>query len=123
MIQKLLKLEHNKKWCTSSSKISIKMQKKMALIWSITAFCSTASVFALGFWYGCKLIADETFNDNTGANYTIGDVISIFFCMYISTANFNPLSGHFANLNGCRIAFNKIIHMIRRKPKKSQGFQ
>lgn len=43
--------------------------------------------------------------------------------MYISAANFNPLSGHFANLNGCRIAFNKIIHMIQRRPKKSQGYQ
>lgn len=103
----------------STREISIKLQRKMALIWSVTAFCSYASVFALGFWYGCKLIAEEVYNDNTGTNYNIGDVISIFFCMYISAANLNPLSGHFANLSGCRIAFNKINHIIERKPRKS----
>ena len=95
----------------------------MAVIWGITAFFSYASVFALGFWYGTKLILDEVYNDNTGQLYNIGDVVSIFFCMYISGCNFNPLSGHFANLTGCRVALAKIIHIIDRQPRKSQGYQ
>ena len=103
--------------------MAIPMQRKMARIWGITAFFSYASVFALGFWYGVKLIVEDTYNSNTGQNYTIGDVVSIFFCMYISGCNFNPLSGHFANLNGCRIALAKIMKIVDRKPYKSEGFQ
>ena len=37
---------------------TIKLQRKMSIVWSITAFCSYASVFALGFWYGCKLVVE-----------------------------------------------------------------
>lgn len=95
----------------------------MAIIWGITAFFSYASVFALGFWYGIKLVVEEVYNDNSGQNYNLGDVVSIFFCMYISGCNFNPLSGHFANLTGCRVAFAAIIQIVTRKPKKSEGFQ
>jgi hypothetical protein len=46
--------------------VSIPLQRKMAVIWGITAFFSYASVFALGFWYGTKLVIEEVFNDNTG---------------------------------------------------------
>lgn len=95
----------------------------MAVIWGITAFFTYASVFALGFWYGCKLVIEEVYNENSGKNYDVGDVVSIFFCMYICGVNFNPLSGHLANLNGCRVALSKIMRIIDRKPKKSEGFQ
>ena len=95
----------------------------MARIWGITAFFSYSCVFALGFWLGTKLVVEEVYNSNTGMNYTIGDVVSIFFCMYISGCNFNPLSGHFANLNGCRIALAKIMKIVDRRPFKSEGFQ
>jgi ATP-binding cassette, subfamily B (MDR/TAP), member 1 len=91
----------------------------MAVIWGITAFFSYSSVFALGFWYGVKLVVEEAHNDNTGNPYNVGDVVSIFFCMYISGVNFNPLSGHFANLTGCRIALAKIMSIIDRRPRKS----
>ena len=103
--------------------IAIPLQRKMAVIWGVTAFFSYSSVFALAFWYGIKLVVEETYNSNTGKVYNVGDVVSIFFCMYISGCNFNPLSGHFANLTGCRIAFAKIIKIVTRRPRKSEGFQ
>lgn len=99
------------------------LQKKMAVIWGVTAFFSYSSVFALGFWLGVKMVVDEVWNSNTGAPYNVGDVVSIFFCMYISGVNFNPLSGHFANLTGCRVAFAKIMKIIDRRPRKSEGYQ
>lgn len=99
--------------------VSIPLHRKMARIWGVTAFFSYSSVFALGFWYGVKLVVEDTYNSNTGQNYNIGDVVSIFFCMYISGCNFNPLSGHFANLNGCRIALAKIMRIVDRRPIKS----
>ena len=43
--------------------------------------------------------------------------------MYISGVNFNPLSGHFANLTGCKIALAKIMRIIDRRPRKSDGIQ
>ena len=103
--------------------INVPLQRKMAIIWGVTAFFSYSSVFALGFWYGVKLVVEEVYNSNTGAVYNVGDVVSIFFCMYISGCNFNPLSGHFANLTGCRIALAKIMRIIDRRPRKSEGFQ
>ena len=69
------------------------------------------------------MVVEEVWNSNTGAPYNVGDVVAIFFCMYISGVNFNPLSGHFANLTGCRIAFAKIMKIIDRRPRKSEGFQ
>lgn len=59
-------LDRYTKDLNSFRETTIRLQRKMALIWSVTAFCSYASVFALGFWYGCKLIVEEVYNENTG---------------------------------------------------------
>lgn len=72
--------------------------------------------YALGFWYGTKLVADKTYNANTGANYDVGDVVSIFFCVYVSNLNITGISGHFSNFYNSRIALSKIIGIIDRKP-------
>ncbi|CAD8062399.1 unnamed protein product [Paramecium primaurelia] len=35
--------------------------------------------YALGFYYGAKLISDQLINSNTGMIYTVGDVMTGFF--------------------------------------------
>ena len=37
-------------------KVSMYYLKRMAYIWGVTAFFSYSSVYALGFWYGTKLV-------------------------------------------------------------------
>jgi ATP-binding cassette subfamily B (MDR/TAP) protein 1 len=39
--------------------------------------------YALAFYYGAKLVGDKTYNDNTGENYKVGDVMTIFFSILI----------------------------------------
>lgn len=75
--------------------------------------------YALAFWYGAKLIADRTYNDNTGKIYDVGDVISIFFCIYISNLNISNIPNAFSNLYNSRIAVTRIMNIINRKPRQS----
>lgn len=41
--------------------------------------------YALGFYYGSKLIASETINSNSGEIYTAGDVMTIFFAILMGS--------------------------------------
>lgn len=41
--------------------------------------------YALGFWYGSKLISDQTINDNNGEVYSAGDVMTIFFAILMGS--------------------------------------
>ena len=77
--------------------------------------------YALGFWYGAKLVADKVHNSTSGRSYDVGDVISIFFCVYISNLNFSGISGHFNNFYNSRVALTRIIDVIDRSPRQSQG--
>jgi len=42
-------------------------------------FCTMFLCYALSFWYGGKLIDDETNNSTYGRAYSAGDVIVVFF--------------------------------------------
>lgn len=46
--------------------------------------------YALGFWYGSKLITDRSFN-LTG-NYTAGEVLIVFFSIIMGGFNISQLS-------------------------------
>jgi ATP-binding cassette subfamily B (MDR/TAP) protein 1 len=41
--------------------------------------------YALGFYYGAKLISDETINTNTNEVYTAGDVLTVFFAILMGS--------------------------------------
>jgi len=43
------------------------------------AFCTMFLCYALSFWYGGKLIDDQTDNSTYGRPYTAGDVVVVFF--------------------------------------------
>jgi ATP-binding cassette subfamily B (MDR/TAP) protein 1 len=48
----------------------------MGLLWFVMILS-----YALGFWYGSKLISDGTMNDNLDRGYTAGDILVIFFAI------------------------------------------
>jgi len=92
----------------------------MVITSAITFFCIIFN-YALGFWFGSKLIADRTYNSCTGMIYDVGDVVSIFFCIYLANLNLSGLSGSLANFYNCRIAITRIIHIIDRTPRLFHG--
>ncbi|CAF2677139.1 unnamed protein product [Rotaria sp. Silwood2] len=63
----------------------------MGLVWCVV-YCS----YALGFWYGAKLIREE--------EYTIGNLISVFFCIIIAIFNLGQASSHLQALTQARTA-------------------
>ncbi|KAM3615029.1 uncharacterized protein V6R79_022403 [Siganus canaliculatus] len=70
----------------------------------LTAFLS----YALGFWYGSKLILDE--------GYTIGEVISVFFLIPIGTFILGQTSPNIQSFANARGAAHKIYSIIDQKP-------
>ncbi|KAM3147561.1 hypothetical protein pb186bvf_000368 [Paramecium bursaria] len=78
-----------------------------AMIWS----------YALGFWYGAKLISEKTHNDNSGNMYTVGDVLIIFFAILtggFSLGQAGPCVQYFAK---GRAAAVKVFAILDRQPK------
>jgi ABC-type multidrug transport system fused ATPase/permease subunit len=61
------------------------------------------------------------FNSSSGKVYDVGDVVSIFFCIYISNLNISSISGHFNSFYNSRVALSRIIDIIDRKPRQSEG--
>ena len=47
-------------------------------------FIVVMGLYALGFWFGAKLIDDETENPVTNEPYAVDDIISTFFSVYFS---------------------------------------
>ena len=66
-------------------------------------------------------MADRTYNSNTGKNYYVGDVVSIFFCVYLANLLLSGFSSHIANFFNCRIAIARIIGIIDGKPHQYEG--
>lgn len=87
---------------------------------AITFFCIIFN-YALGFWYGTKLVADRVYNSSTGKNYDVGDVVSIFFCVYIANLNISGLAGHITNFYNSRVALARIMTIVDRKPRQIEG--
>ena len=55
----------------------------------VMAFVMMAS-YALGFWYGSKLISDRDFN--VTANYTAGEVLIVFFSIIMGGFNISQIT-------------------------------
>ncbi len=94
--------------------------KKTAILGGLGFFCFTFN-YALGFWYGAKLVADKVINTNTGELYNVSEIVTIFFCVYISNLNMFGINGQIRNFYNSRIAISKIVQILDRKPIKSKG--
>lgn len=41
--------------------------------------------YALGFYYGAKLVSDQTYNSNNGEVYRAGNVMTVFFAILMGS--------------------------------------
>lgn len=98
------------------------LRRKTTITGAITFFCIIFN-YALGFWYGSKLVADQTYNPGSGKPYDVGDVVSIFFVIYLANLNLSGFSNNLANFYNCRLALARIIAIVDRNPRQSNGAQ
>jgi len=77
--------------------------------------------YALGFWFGAKLVSEKSFNDNSGLNYTASDVVIIFFTLYMGNLSLSGLPESLASFNVSRISMRKILLIIDRRSRVIEG--
>ena len=70
--------------------------------------------YSLGFWYGAKLVSEETHNSSTGQAYSVKDVIIIFFTLYMSNLSLSGLPESVTNFNISRVSMKRICYMVDR---------
>ncbi|KAM3147604.1 hypothetical protein pb186bvf_000411 [Paramecium bursaria] len=73
--------------------------------------------YSLGFWYGSKLIIDQTQNESTGDKYTVADIITTFYSIGLigySIGQIGPCLTYYAK--GKEAAKN-IFQIIERIPQ------
>ncbi|CAD8176907.1 unnamed protein product [Paramecium pentaurelia] len=73
--------------------------------------------YALGFWYGAKLISDQTLNHNMGTVYTVGDVMIIFFAILTGGFSLGQAGPCVQNFAKGRQAAVKMFAILDRNPK------
>lgn len=74
------------------------------------------SSYALGFWYGGKLITDREMN-NSGTIYSAGDVIVVFFCILTSGFNISQITPCIKKFAEGQQAAAKIFAVLDRETK------
>lgn len=55
-------------------------------------FLVVMGLYSLGFWFGAKLVDDQTTNPTTDEPYKVKDIISTFFSVYFSLFAFPQLA-------------------------------
>lgn len=61
-----------------AKKIAVKFGLLLGISFGLIYFVMNAD-YALGFYYGSKLIEDREYNDLSGTSYTVGDVLATYF--------------------------------------------
>lgn len=75
--------------------------------------------YALGFWFGSKLISWERINAITGQPWSVGDVLTVFFTMTISLATLGFLAPSIKAFAEARFAAANVIQIIDKKVEYS----
>jgi ATP-binding cassette subfamily B (MDR/TAP) protein 1 len=70
--------------------------------------------YALGFWYGAKLIAEHVIN--VSASYTPGEILIVFFSILSGGINVSQISPCMKAFAEGQQAAARIFAMIDRKP-------
>ena len=79
--------------------------------------------YSLGFWYGAKLVSEETINTLANRPYSVADVIIIFFTLYMSNLSLSGLPESITSFNISRISMKRISHMVERQSRIIDGDQ
>ena len=72
--------------------------------------------YALGFWYGSKLIYDRTYNSGTDGIYDVGAVLTIFFAIIIGALGLGQAPPCLSAFAKGRIAAANVLSVIDSKP-------
>lgn len=86
---------------------------KSKISFAVFFFCILMN-YSLGFWYGAKLVADQTINTRTGTLYSVADVIIIFFTLYMSNLSLSGLPESVTSFNISRVSMKRVLLMIDR---------
>ncbi|EDK31811.1 multidrug resistance protein-like transporter family ABC domain protein (macronuclear) [Tetrahymena thermophila SB210] len=73
--------------------------------------------YSLCFWYGSKLMQDETINHNFGRKYTQGDIQTIFFAIQIAGFSLGQAVPCLKNFSSGQQAAAKIYDVLKRIPQ------
>ncbi|CAD8160850.1 unnamed protein product [Paramecium pentaurelia] len=73
--------------------------------------------YALGFYYGAKLISDQVMNSNTGMIYTVGDVMTGFFAILMGSFSIGQAGPCYQAFAKGKVAGAQIFFIIDRIPK------
>ncbi|CAD8092756.1 unnamed protein product [Paramecium primaurelia] len=84
----------------------------IGLLWAASLWS-----YALGFWYGAKLIADQTYNHNQGDVYTVGDVMTIFFAIVTGGFSLGQAGPCVQNFAKGQAAAAEMYEILDRQPK------
>ena len=76
--------------------------------------------YTLGFWYGAKLISDEGIEGVTDG-YTVGNVIVIFFAIYMGNLSLSGLPEYITSFGVSRVEMRKISNIVDRKSRVEEG--
>ena len=79
-------------------------------------FCVTFFTYALGFWYGAKLVADQKDAGCTQNCLTGGTVVAVFFCVIIGAFALGQLGPPLGSFVSAKAAAGTVMELVRRKP-------
>jgi ABC-type multidrug transport system fused ATPase/permease subunit len=67
------------------------------------------------------MVADQVINKNTGNLYNVGEVIVIFFTLYLSNLSLSGLPDSIASFSVSRYSMKKILAIVSRVPRVKDG--
>jgi ATP-binding cassette, subfamily B (MDR/TAP), member 1 len=74
------------------------------------------STYALGFWYGAKLIADQLNSGCTENCLSGGTVLAVFFCVIMGASALGQMAPPLGNFFSAKAAMGGIVEVLNRKP-------
>jgi len=98
----------------TTAKFAIFSGAAMGLVWF-----SLFGMYALGFWYGAKLIHDRTENAIRGRPYQGGDVLIVFFSIMFAGFSISQASPAFKKFAEAKSAGGRAFKIIDRKSQIS----
>ncbi|XP_022916896.1 ATP-dependent translocase ABCB1-like isoform X2 [Onthophagus taurus] len=108
-------IDRYKKFLTVACKNNTKRAVLTALSNAIMYFLMFAS-YALSFWYGIKLIIDERELDEKEQTYTPGTMITVFFCVLMSSFTLTMSAPYFQVFGTAKGAATNIFNVIDHDP-------
>ncbi len=93
---------------------------KSKICFAVFFFCILMN-YSLGFWYGAKLVSEQTINSSSNQPYSVADVIIIFFTLYMSNLSLSGLPESITSFNICRVSMKRVCYMIDRDPRVKDG--